>query len=426
MTAVPAAALSHAAIDITPVVRMALAGAVIALLPLAWTWHRRRRAMRGRSAGVASPVSPASTSWLHALTLTTVILTFDLVLFGSFTRLTDSGLGCPDWPGCYGHATPLGAKPSIDAAVAQQPDGPVTHAKAWIEMIHRYFAMTVGVLILVMAVEAWRLRLRGARSSTGGAPGVAPLWPTVTLVWVIMQGAFGAWTVTMRLYPAVVTAHLMLGLGLLALLAVQAERVRGESLDAPPGVHRAAWVLAVLLGVQVALGGWVSTNYAVLACADFPRCQGAWWPPMDFAEGFTLRRELGRSGGADAYLPFPALTAIHVAHRLAAVVLLLALAGVAWLLWRNGSTQARRFAAWLAGLGTWQLLTGMSNVVLGWPLVAALAHVAGAAGLAVVLATLLVRLRPEGAGRTAGISRLRGVAPEGTPAEPLTAPTSRL
>ena len=380
-----------APIDATPAIRMALAGAALALLPLAWTWWRRRREHR---AGVND-----STSWLRALTLTTLILTFDLVLFGSFTRLTDSGLGCPDWPGCYGHASPLGAKASIAEAVARQPDGPVTHAKAWIEMIHRYFAMTVGALIVVMTVEAWRVH-RQSRRTSSNAP--SPWWPTATLVWVIVQGAFGALTVTMRLYPAIVTLHLLLGLGLLALLAIQAERSRGGTLAVSAHTRHAAWAFALLLVAQVALGGWVSTNYAVLACRDFPTCQGQWWPPMDFGEGFTIARELGRSGTDAAYLPFTALTAIHVAHRIGALVLLLAIVVLSGMLWREGSPGARRFAVWFAALGAWQLISGLSNVVLGWPIVAALAHVGGAAGLTIVTATLLVRVRAARAAMPAG------------------------
>ncbi len=379
-------------INPTPVVRLALLGAALSLLPLAWTWWRRRRAAR------AAHAPGADASWLRALTLTTLVLTFDLVLFGSFTRLTDSGLGCPDWPGCYGNASPIGAKTSIDAAVAQQPDGPVTHAKAWIEMIHRYFAMTVGLLILLMAAEAWRLHRRLAQSpgpglAHRGIRAVSPWWPTATLLWVIVQGAFGALTVTMRLYPAIVTTHLLLGLGLLAMLAVQAERPRGLVLTVPRGVQRLAWLVVMLLIVQVALGGWVSTNYAVLACRDFPTCQGQWWPPMDFDEGFTLRRALGRSGDGQAYLPFAALTAIHVTHRLGALLLTLALAALARVLWRHPELHAQRLARWLVALLLWQLISGASNVVLGWPIAAALAHVAGAAGLTVVMATLLVRLR---------------------------------
>jgi heme a synthase len=366
-------------VDPAPAIRMALVCVAVSLLPLAWTWWRRRTALA--KPGVDRP------SWLRALTLTTMILTFDLVLFGSFTRLTDSGLGCPDWPGCYGHASPIGARSSIDAAVAVQPDGPVTHAKAWIEMIHRYFAMTVGLLIVLMTIEAWRERRRVR---------TAHLWASITLVWVIVQGAFGALTVTMRLYPAIVTLHLLLGLGLLALLAIQAQALAGSAgagsaaWRAPPSLRMLALVVSLLL---VVLGGWVSTNYAVLACRDFPTCQGQWWPPMDPGEGFVLMRQLGRSGDGVSYLPFAALTAIHVAHRLGALVLVVVLAVLLWALWRTGEPAARRGAAWLAGLAAWQVASGASNVVLGWPILAALAHVAGAAGFSVVLVTLLTRMQ---------------------------------
>jgi cytochrome c oxidase assembly protein subunit 15 len=140
--------------------------------------------------------------------LLTLFLTFDLVLFGAFTRLTDSGLGCPDWPGCYGKASPLGASAEIAAAQSAMPSGPVTHGKAWVEMVHRYLATGVGVLILTLAMASWLQRRRG-----GSTAGVSPWWPTVTLVWVCLQGAFGALTVTMKLFPAIVTLHLLGGLG---------------------------------------------------------------------------------------------------------------------------------------------------------------------------------------------------------------------
>ena len=366
-------------IDWTALVRVALLGVVVALGPLAWWWLRHRGA--------------APTRRLHALTLLTLFLTFDLVLFGAFTRLTDSGLGCPDWPGCYGSASPLGAQAEISAAQSAQPSGPVTQGKAWVEMVHRYAASAVGVLITVMAVMSWWLR-RPAGHAAHVVP--SPWWATLTLAWVIAQGAFGALTVTMKLYPAIVTLHLLGGLGLLALLALQDQAFVPRPLAlSRPLRHAAGWVAALVL-VQVALGGWVSTNYAVLACSDFPTCQGQWWPAMDFGHAFTLRRELGVTA-AGAYLPFAALTAIHVTHRLAALVLLAALAGLAWRLHRSGNAALRRYAAGLALLGVWQLASGVSNAVLGWPLLAALAHTGGAAGLTIVLASLLARAHSRGA-----------------------------
>jgi heme a synthase len=354
-------------VDWSPILRLVLLGLAIALGPLAWIWLRHRS---------ASP-----TRRLHALTLLTLFLTFDLVLFGAFTRLSDSGLGCPDWPGCYGSASPLGAREEIQAAQSALPSGPVTHGKAWVEMVHRYLATAVGVLITVMTIVAWMLRRRLTLS---------PWWASATLVWVIAQGAFGALTVTMKLYPAIVTLHLLGGMGLLALLAVQDQAFAPRPLALPRGVLALAWATAVLLVLQIALGGWVSTNYAVLACRDFPTCQDQWWPPMDFASGFTLRRELGETA-AGAYLPFAALTAIHVTHRLAALAVFLAIGLLAWRLAATLDRTARRFAAGLAALALLQAATGVSNAVLGWPLVAALLHIGGAAGLVIVMTTLLAR-----------------------------------
>ncbi|TWO70375.1 heme A synthase [Caenimonas sedimenti] len=349
--------------DLAPVLQLMLLGIAVALGPLAWVWLRNKQA------------APAQR--LAALTVLTLFLTFDLVLFGAFTRLTDSGLGCPDWPGCYGNASPSGAHAEISQAQAQMPTGPVTHGKAWIEMVHRYLATGVGVLILTLAVATWMQRKRGVP--------VSPWWPALTLVWVCLQGAFGALTVTMKLFPAIVTLHLlggMLGLALLCLQAVAyAQAQRGTGPQLLPGNQRAALLAAFgLLWLQIALGGWVSTNYAVLACSDFPACQGAWWPAMDFRQGFELWRELGKAGSGE-HVTFAALTAIHYSHRLVAYVLFAALLALAWRLWRG---PLHRQARWLAGLALWQFASGLSNVVLGWPLVAAVAHTAGAAGLVIV------------------------------------------
>ena len=361
---------TQALYDLTPIARMALLGIVIALGPLAWVWLRNRRA--------------APTQRLAALTLLTLFLTFDLVLFGAFTRLTDSGLGCPDWPGCYGSASPFGAHQAISAAQAEMPTGPVTHQKAWIEMVHRYLATGVGVLITVMAVSAWMLRKQLALS---------PWWATVTLVWVCIQGAFGALTVTWKLYPAIVTAHLLGGLILVALLTAQAQVFRGRSLQLPAGTRALAWAVFALVWVQVALGGWVSTNYAVLACSGFPSCNGSWWPAMDFEHGFTIARELG-AGKDGGYLPFAALTAIHYTHRLAAYLVFAAIGLLGWrLLTAPLGPQGRRFGWALLGCAGWQFATGLSNVVLGWPLLAAVSHTGGAAVLVGVLTALLTRAR---------------------------------
>jgi len=375
--------------DLSPAIRLMLMGLVVALGPLAWVWLRSRNA----------PLPHR----LRMLTLVTLFLTFDLVLFGAFTRLTDSGLGCPDWPGCYGSASPLGAHADITQAQAAMPTGPVTHPKAWIEMIHRYLATGVGVLILTLTAVTWLAR-RQARQQpkpviTSAEASVSdvlqPWWPTLTLVWVCLQGAFGALTVTMKLFPAIVTLHLLGGMVLLALLRAQSARFALAAGDVRVAVvPRSTWWLLLggfaLLWLQIALGGWVSTNYAVLACTEFPSCQGSFWPAMDFRLGFTLWRELG-AGHGDANFSFEALTAVHYVHRLTAYLVFAALLLLARQLYR--APGMRTHAHWLVALVLWQLVTGVSNVVLGWPLIAAVSHTGGAAALVVVMTGALFSCR---------------------------------
>jgi cytochrome c oxidase assembly protein subunit 15 len=306
-----------------------------------------------------------------ALAGLTLFLCFDLVVFGAFTRLTDSGLGCPDWPGCYATASPLAAAHPIAQAEAAAPTGPVTQKKAWIEMIHRYFAMALGSLVILMLAAAVAARDRRAIA-----------WAGFSLAWILAQGAFGALTVTWKLYPAIVTGHLLGGMGLLALLALQAR----APADALGRARRDRWALglaALVLGLQLALGGWVSTNYAVLACTGFPQCNGQWWPAMHWSEGFTFARELGRRPDG-APIGMAALVAIQWAHRLFALAVVAALAWLALRLWHRGGS-ARRRGLVIAGLLLAQLASGLTNVVLGWPMLAALAHTAGAAALVVCL-----------------------------------------
>ncbi|MBK9244394.1 MAG: COX15/CtaA family protein [Burkholderiales bacterium] len=314
----------------------------------------------------------------------TAFLTLDLIMFGGFTRLTDSGLGCPDWPGCYGHSNPLSAGEQIRAAETALPSGPVTMTKAWIEMLHRYFAMAVGFLIIVLTVLAWR---RWRRS-----PERSPWLATFTLVAVCLQGVFGALTVTMKLQPAIVTAHLLGGVGLLALLIWLALR------ESPaPAVDRRAAALrplaalgALLLVVQIALGGWVSTNYAVLACPDFPTCHGQIMPPdMDFGSGFTVWRDLGMTAEG-APIPFQALVAIHWTHRSFAYVVIAGLGLLAWRLWPLAGVG--RLARALAAVLALQFATGLSSVVLNWPLLLAVLHNGGAAVLVALLVAINHRL----------------------------------
>ncbi|HKB52927.1 MAG TPA: COX15/CtaA family protein [Ramlibacter sp.] len=373
--------------DLSPALHIMLMGVVVASGPLAWMWLRSAGAVPARR--------------LQALTVLVLFLTFDLVLFGAFTRLTDAGLGCPDWPGCYGQASPSAAHDSIERAQHAMPTGPVTHAKAWIEMVHRYLATGVGVLILTLAAGTWALRRRGAA--------VSPWWPTATLAWVCVQGALGAFTVTMKLFPAVVTMHLLAALVLLALLCRQAvsyqhAQERRGPVALAPDLRTLLLAVTALVWLQIALGGWVSTNYAVLACTDFPTCQGSWWPPMDLRHGFELWRDLGMTPGGQP-IDFAALTAIHYVHRLMAYAVLVLLAILAVRLGRVAGL--RRHARLLGGLVLWQAASGVSNVLFDWPLPIAVAHTGGAAGLVLVLTWAVAESRREVGALRAAPARTR-------------------
>ncbi len=349
--------------NFAPTLHLLIMGALVASVPLGWMWLRQPNASTRQRV-----------IWFTQFTL---FITFDLVLFGAFTRLTDSGLGCPDWPGCYGFASPVGAVNAIEAAQTAMPTGPVTHQKAWIEMIHRYMAMGVGGCILTLAWFAWSERSQHSNIKL----------PILTLIWVCVQGAFGALTVTMKLFPAIVTLHLLGGLVLLALLTVQIYQQREtKPMEISVALYWSAWICAVLLLLQILSGGWVSTNYAVLACNTFPQCQDSWWPLMDFANGFTIWRPLGLNASGEA-LSFEALTAIHYVHRLSAYIVFIALGILAAKLLTVGHAQS--IAKILCVLLLLQLLTGLSNVVLDWPLFAAVLHTGGAAALFITMVWLL-------------------------------------
>ena len=375
--------MHHTLYDFSPLLRLLMVGAALAALPLLWVGLRNRQA--------------SASQRLRALTLVTLFLTFDLVMFGAFTRLTDSGLGCPDWPGCYGKASPLGAHAEITAAQTAMPTGPVTHDKAWIEMLHRYWATGVGGLIMVMAGMGWWLATGARKNRPDAASLPNPWWVTATLVWVCIQGAFGALTVTMKLFPAIVSLHLLGGYMLLALLTVQAVQwTRHSQGTTPITVARGLrYWMALGLGmlvIQAASGAWVSTNYAVLACTEFPKCQGQWWPDMAFEQGFTLWRALGMAADGSG-IPFAALTAIHMVHRMLALLTVLTLGGLYLALWRHRSFPFLSRA--LLGVLLLQLATGVSNAVLDWPLLAAVLHTGGAGALVVILVALLCTSAPQ-------------------------------
>jgi cytochrome c oxidase assembly protein subunit 15 len=299
--------------------------------------------------------------------------------------LSDAGLGCPDWPGCYGKLTPHHAADAIDAELAARPDGPVSHAKAWKEMVHRYFAGTLGLLVLAIAVLAWRKQ----REANGG-PGL----PLLLLGLIVFQALLGMWTVTQLLKPLVVSAHLLGGMATLSLLLWLRLRERGQSAHVyyarADHLRGSALLGLVLVVAQIALGGWVSTNYAALACTDFPLCQGAWMPPLDFEHGFTLHRELGETASGEL-LPMAALTAIHWVHRVMALVVTLYLAWLVMRLLRTPGYAGMGLA--VGGLLALQVSLGISNVLFSLPLAVAVAHNTGAALLLASLVLLNYRVR---------------------------------
>jgi len=317
--------------------------------------------------------------------LAALILAFGVVSLGAYVRLSDAGLGCPDWPGCYGKLTPLHAADAIDAELAVRPDGPVSHAKAWKEMLHRYAAGMLGLLVLGIAVLSWY-----KRRDTMGGPGL----PLLLLGLIVLQAMLGMWTVTQLLKPLVVTAHLLGGMATMSLLLWLwlGERVQSRHAYFARANHLrgvAALGLALVI-MQVALGGWVSTNYAALACTDYPLCQGEWMPPMDFEHGFTLHRELGETAAGEL-LPLSALTAIHWVHRTMALVVALYLGWLVMRLLRMPGYAGMGLA--VGALLVLQLTLGISNVLLSLPLTLAVAHNAGAALLLAGMVMLNQRVR---------------------------------
>ncbi|MBY0573813.1 MAG: COX15/CtaA family protein [Undibacterium sp.] len=344
--------------------QLALSGLLFSLFPLSVVWVSK------------------DTNKYRKLIGVTLFLTFDLIIFGAFTRLTDSGLGCPDWPGCYGQANPFQAHAQIKAAEALMPMGPVTISKAWIEMIHRYLAMSVGVLILAQMTIAW-----WRRASLRHSPSLA----TALFFLVCLQGAFGKWTVTLKLQPIIVTIHLLLALCLLGLMVWAWMRESPPIFCTPDTRLRYLLPLAVLVAVtQIALGGWVSTNYATLACQDYPLCNGEIIPNLDFEHAYVLWRELGRTASGD-FLPFSALVTIQWLHRSFAWIVLMVLAAVIYLARKHDAS--RRLAHLLLLVLLLQFASGIATVYFSWPLLIAVLHNAGAALTLLLLCMLNYRVR---------------------------------
>ncbi|MBB1518636.1 COX15/CtaA family protein [Aquipseudomonas guryensis] len=319
----------------------------------------------------------------YRLALFATLLAVVVILLGAYTRLTHAGLGCPDWPGCYGFIGVPMSEHKQALAEARFPEAPVEVAKGWYEMIHRYFAGALGLVILGLAVQALRRRVE---------PGQPLKLPLLLLGVVIAQAAFGMWTVTLKLWPQVVTAHLLGGFTTLSLLFLLTLRLSG-ALPVLAQISRRLRVLAgvalVLVIGQIALGGWVSSNYAAVACVDLPTCHGEWLPAMDFANGFHLTQHIGPNylGGQ---LDSDARTAIHMSHRIGALLVSLVLLVLAWRLRAAG--QGRLAALLLLAL-TAQISLGISNVLLHLPLAVAVAHNGGGAALLLVLVLINYRLR---------------------------------
>ena len=297
------------------------------------------------------------TRFFRILVLLALVLAFVVVVAGAYVRLSDAGLGCPDWPLCYGQPVPADIA-DLDALV-----------KAWKEMGHRYLAGTLGVLILLLTLLAWRIR--------------RAVWlATVILTLVLLQATLGAWTVTMLLKPAIVTAHLLGGMAILALLTWLA-LAQFEAGHPYRELRAPALAGLLVVAIQIALGGWVSSNYAALACPDLPLCIGLAVPPMDFGNAFHVLRELGQTPEG-ALLSREALRAIHWSHRVFALV---ALGVVGWAACRAFS-YSKALAVLVAALVIVQFSLGVANVALALPLPLAAAHNAGAALLLVALVVL--------------------------------------
>ena len=311
---------------------------------------------------------------VRRLALGIAVLAFAVVVLGAWVRLTGAGLGCPDWPGCYGRMVigPDGSR--LEAAI----EG----GKAWREMVHRYAAGALGLGIVTLAVVALRNRRRGASGPVA--------LPAALVILVVLQAALGAWTVTLRLQPAVVVAHLLGGMAILGLLWQLYLGPSSRPARPRPGwVRPAAAVGIAVLAFQIALGGWTSANYAALACPDFPTCHGSWWPDGDYRAGFRLWQESG-SGFEGGVLSVEARIAIHVVHRIGALVTVLYLGGLCAAIMRWGRPAGGFAAATLAVfvLLVVQAALGVSNVWLGLPLGAAVAHNAAAALLLLALVTM--------------------------------------
>lgn len=327
---------------------------------------------------------------LFRLSLCAALLAFVVVLLGAYTRLVHAGLGCPDWPGCYGHLVVPDNAQAVHLAELKYPATPLEANKAWTEMVHRYVAGTLGLLILAMVVVALRARRR--------LPNYPMVIPILLVAVVVMQAALGRWTVTLLLLPTVVTGHLLGGLTLLALLWWSMLRLRQrEQQFVMADARYKTWALMglLILCVQIFLGGWTSTHYAALACPDFPTCQGHWLPPLDFRHAFNIFSPLGVNY-AGGVLDNDARVTIQFVHRVGAVITALYLGFLSVLLLVRAKTPVlRRLGLFVLALVVLQFTLGVINATHFLPLAVAVAHNATAAALLLCMVTLNFHLRAK-------------------------------
>ncbi|MDU0112163.1 MAG: cytochrome c oxidase assembly protein subunit 15 [Psychrosphaera sp.] len=327
---------------------------------------------------------------LYKLNLIAILVAAVVVILGAYTRLTDAGLGCPDWPGCYGFLSVPTHAADIAHAEGAFPDRPVEHAKAWNEMIHRYFAGSLGFLILIMFLLSLKTKQRMAL-------------PTILLLTVCFQALLGMWTVTMNLMPLVVMGHLLGGFTTFCLLVISAltlsRQINAGHIASSPSslchrLYRLSQLAFICLVIQIALGGWTASNYAAVACTELPICEGNWTEKFDIKEALTI--PTGHDDYEYGVMHYEARMSIHVLHRFGAILVLFVFIALAFNLMKSKSTELKRFGMILTLLVSTQFLLGVSNVVFQLPLFIAVSHNFVALCLLASLITLMFNLSSQG------------------------------
>ena len=333
--------------------------------------------------------------WFKRIALLGAIMALCVVVLGAYVRLTDAGLGCPDWPGCYGTLTVPQSETAIQQAQTNYPHSLIETGKAWKEMLHRYLAGTLGLVVLTLSILAWRKPKQASQQIK-----VSPWLTTALLAIIMFQAALGMWTVTMLLKPVIVSAHLLGGMTTLALLTWIAHRHWGQYSNvlyshSKTQIQTSRWLIRfglVVLFMQIFLGGWTSTNYAALACTDFPTCHGAWIPDMDFKDAFHMIRELGQSADG-GNLSLASITAIQWTHRIGAIITLIYLGFLALNSLKYAQLKSLSIALIVVLFA--QISLGIANLVLHLPLVLAVGHNLGAALLVIIMVVFNSKITAE-------------------------------